>query len=150
MNLDALKDFAKQHSISEATSKLLFIQAVNLAAMEKYPEYDSISFNIEKQTLFFVTSNVVTERPIKEMGVRFVYVYFKYYFDYLLSETYPDKFRFEGDPSEKIRQFYKKQNEVAQKLHEDDDYEYGPYCSACQQAPCMCSDRESTSTVHDF
>ena len=24
------------------------------------------------------------------------------------------------------------------------------YCSACQQDPCECSDREKTSTVHDF
>ncbi len=24
------------------------------------------------------------------------------------------------------------------------------YCEACQQSPCMCSDREATSTVHDF
>lgn len=24
------------------------------------------------------------------------------------------------------------------------------YCEACHQSPCMCSDREKTSTVYDF
>ena len=67
----------------------------------------------------------------------------------MLSETYPERFKFEGNPKEKIKEFYKKQSEVKYSF---DDYEYqdGPYCSACQQAPCMCSDREATSTVHDF
>ena len=23
-------------------------------------------------------------------------------------------------------------------------------CSACQESPCLCSDRERTSTIHDF
>ena len=82
MNIDALKDFAKEHSISECSLRLLFVHPVNLAAIEKYPEYDSISFDIETQKLFFVLSNAVTEKPIQEMGVRFIYVYFKYYFDY--------------------------------------------------------------------
>ncbi len=34
-------------------------------------------------------------------------------------------------------------------LDEDDD-EDDEYCDACHQSPCMCSDREATSTVHDF
>ena len=42
---------------------------------------------------------------------------------------------------------------------DDEDEEYytdnnsesiDAYCSACQQDPCECSDREKTSTVHDF
>lgn len=31
-----------------------------------------------------------------------------------------------------------------------DYFEDGPYCSACQQAPCMCSDPEHTSTTWNF
>ena len=31
--------------------------------------------------------------------------------------------------------------------NEESIYEDGPYCSACQEAPCMCSDPERTSTV---
>ncbi len=38
--------------------------------------------------------------------------------------------------------------------NEDDVYnesfEEDEYCEACQQSPCMCSDREQSSTVHDF
>ncbi|MBK0403003.1 hypothetical protein I5M27_08385 [Adhaeribacter sp. BT258] len=30
------------------------------------------------------------------------------------------------------------------------DYDESPYCSSCQMSPCMCSDRERTSTVFDF
>ena len=42
---------------------------------------------------------------------------------------------------------------------DDDDYRddepydgYGDdnYCGACMSDPCMCSDREQTSTIHDF
>lgn len=32
----------------------------------------------------------------------------------------------------------------------DRDGNKDKYCEACQQSPCMCSDRESTSTTHDF
>lgn len=35
-------------------------------------------------------------------------------------------------------------------IKDNDYYESGPYCSACQQAPCMCSDPERTSTTWDF
>jgi hypothetical protein len=31
-----------------------------------------------------------------------------------------------------------------------DYYEEGPYCSSCQQAPCMCSDPERTSTTWNY
>lgn len=31
-----------------------------------------------------------------------------------------------------------------------DDFGDSEYCGACQESPCMCSDRERTSTVHDF
>lgn len=34
-----------------------------------------------------------------------------------------------------------------EKSRNDYHYDDGPYCSACQQAPCMCSDPERTSTV---
>jgi len=147
MNLDALKDFAQEHSISEVTLKLLFIQSINLAAADKYSEYDSVSFSFEKQKVFFVLSNVVTEKPLREMGRRFLLVNFKYYFDYLLSETYPHIFKFEGDVKTKIKEFYEQKNEVS---YTSERYDDGPYCSACQQAPCMCSDREASSTIHDF
>lgn len=30
---------------------------------------------------------------------------------------------------------------------QDNDDEY---CTSCQQSPCMCSDREATSTTHDY
>lgn len=32
-------------------------------------------------------------------------------------------------------------------ITEDYSYEDGPYCHACQQSPCLCSDPERTSTV---
>jgi hypothetical protein len=32
----------------------------------------------------------------------------------------------------------------------DYDVPYGRFCSACQQAPCMCSDPERSSTTHNF
>lgn len=35
-------------------------------------------------------------------------------------------------------------------LRDNDYYESGAYCSACQQAPCMCSDPERTSTTWNF
>ncbi len=40
-------------------------------------------------------------------------------------------------------------------MHPDDlfDYEYGNdtgFCDACQMSPCMCSDREKSSTIHDY
>ena len=31
-----------------------------------------------------------------------------------------------------------------------DDYGDSDVCGACQESPCRCSDRESTSTIHDF
>ena len=30
---------------------------------------------------------------------------------------------------------------------EDDFFEDGPYCSACQNSPCVCSDPERSSTI---
>lgn len=33
---------------------------------------------------------------------------------------------------------------------DDDSFVDGPYCEACMQAPCMCSDRERSSTTFDF
>lgn len=30
------------------------------------------------------------------------------------------------------------------------NYDDNDYCGACQSSPCMCSDREATSTTHDF
>lgn len=35
-------------------------------------------------------------------------------------------------------------------LKNNDYYEEGPYCSSCQQAPCMCSDPERTSTSWNY
>lgn len=37
-----------------------------------------------------------------------------------------------------------------EKDRNDYHYDVGPYCSACQQAPCMCSDPERTSTVWGY
>lgn len=36
------------------------------------------------------------------------------------------------------------------KYYNQDYFEDGPYCEACMQSPCMCSDRERSSTVFDF
>jgi hypothetical protein len=35
-------------------------------------------------------------------------------------------------------------------LKNNDYYEEGPYCTSCQQAPCMCSDPERTSTSWNY
>lgn len=106
MNDESFKQFAKEHSISEVTLKLLFIQAMNFALIDKYPDYDNISFSIEKEKAYFILSNIVTEKPISEIGRLFMRVNAQYYFNYLLSETYPDIFKFEGDVKTRIKEFY--------------------------------------------
>jgi hypothetical protein len=147
MNQQFISDFATKHTISEVSLKLLLVQAMNLAAKEKYPEYDCIAFDLDKQKVFFILSTTVIEKPLHKMGRRFLLLSLKFYFNYLLSETYPDKFKFLGTPSERMKEFYNNQNEDS---FRHSSYENGSYCSACHQSPCMCSDREASSSVYDF
>ena len=124
MNEDSFKQFAKEHSISEVTVKLLFIQAINLALIDKYPEYDNISFDIEKEKVYFILSNVVTEKSFNEMGRLFIKVNAKYYFNYLLSKTYPNIFKFEGDAKTRIKEFYEdRKTEESYTVSDYDPYE---------------------------
>lgn len=123
MNEDTFKQFAKKYSISEVTVKLLFIQAINLASIDKYPEYDNISFNIEKEKVYFILSNIVTERSLHEMGRLFVLLNANCYFNYLLSKTYPDIFKFEGDAKTRIKEYY--EDRKTEESCTDSDYD--PY-----------------------
>lgn len=125
MNEDSFTDFAKEFSISRATAWLLFMQAVNLASIDKYPEYDNISTNFEKEKVYFILSNVVTEKTFQEMGRRFMIINVKCYLNYLLSETYPDIFKFEGDVKTKIKECYEELNN--EKPYTDNDYDHDPY-----------------------
>lgn len=53
------------------------------------------------------------------------------------------------EPFSKSEIFEKKKSFNTQKSegYDDDYYEEGPYCRACQESPCMCSDPYKTSTT---
>ena len=86
-----------------------------------------------------------------------------YLIDYrTLGDPYPsiiEKLTYTNDEIETCIKNYKYQQKEEQKKRDrmgygntrlDQEHEQDIYCDACQQAPCMCSDREASSTVHDF
>ena len=136
---ELIKQFALDNLISEKIAKMLIKASFEQAAVKGFPENDHISFNVEKLIFYFIKDGIVKEKKLNDLGREFILPY-KQELAYLLNQTYPEKFKY-TEPIKKQKKY---------NFDGSDHYDDGPYCSACQQAPCMCSDREKTSTVYDF
>lgn len=147
MNNKFIKDFADKHKLPEFSIKNIFIQSLSLAATNKFKEYDYVEFDIDSENFVCYRENQIVNKPIKEIGRRFLMINCEIYFKYLLNAVYPEIFKFNGNVTETIKDIYESKNNGKYSYEKYDD---GPYCSACMQAPCMCSDREQSSSLWDF
>jgi hypothetical protein len=135
---EIIKKFAEENSISEDIVKILIKASFEKSLSKRYTVDCITFFNIESETFYILKDGQIETKTMKDFGRRFILMN-KNEFAYLLNQAYPEKFKLSKPVQSQKKQTYEREY-----------YEDGPYCSACQQAPCMCSDREATSTVHDF
>jgi hypothetical protein len=134
---EIIRKFAEDNSISEEIVKILLKTSFEKSLSKRYADCITF-FNIESETFYIIKDGQTETKTIKDFRRRFILMN-KSEFAYLLNQAYPEKFKLSKPLQSQEKDTYEREY-----------YEDGPYCSACQQAPCMCSDREATSTVHDF
>ncbi len=155
MNIEELLNFAKENEISEETMKMLFKEALTLAAKNQFWEYDNFIFDIDRGEYYEVLMDKVEKGKIQNLGAKFLKINVKLNLLNLLNKTYPEKFKEVIEVEKRIKNYYEGyEREIFSKKWElkteTTAHLDGSYCSACIQTPCMCSDREQTSSLSDF
>ena len=146
---EIIKVFALKLSISENILKKLVNDSLRDVAIQMYP-MKKLCFDIENDRYYELNNNNSIGFPIKKIAGRRFILKSKIRLSEILEEYDPIKFKLPSknyiltDNSFDVVDFnfnYEK---------DDDVYEDGLYCCACEQAPCMCSDKERTSMTNRF
>lgn len=147
---ELLKQFAHQMDIPECTLIEILNVTFNETAKKMYPD-KNLLFDIENNRYFEISDESSGEKSISELSER------KFILEVLKSlpislynynpEKYPLTIK-DSLPSNRNNEL-RIEVEYSDKSF-DTFYNEAPYCGACQESPCMCSDRERTSTVYDF
>lgn len=151
MNLENLKKISADYEISEDILILIFEKSFDLTLNEIYDTNARYILDIENKKVKAYKGDKVTEYTLIECLKTKDFLFFQRLFlKDLLNKVNPNKFPKKINIQKEIEKHKILEQEMNNLLREDFNYESGPYCSACQESPCMCSDREQTSTVFDF
>lgn len=155
MNIEALLKFGKENEIPEEIIKMIFKEALMIAAKNQFWEYDNFIFDIDNGEYYEILMDKTEKGKIENLGAKFLKIDVKLNLLNLLNKLYPEKFKETIEVEKRIKNYYKDyEREIFSKKWnlktETTAHLDGAYCSACMQAPCMCSDREQTSILTDF
>lgn len=151
MTLEILKDFALKKGIPEFIIIKLVNDSFQDAAKKLNPD-KKIYFDIQNDRYFEIDEGKAEEKQSKEITNRKFILEVRTRLIELLHDYDPKKYSVPNMKTNITNSDEKEEVEIIERYVERDEsyYEDGPYCGACQEAPCMCSDRERTSTVYDF
>lgn len=141
MDIPVIEQFAREHQLPRAIIERFLNESFEQASLKIHPNKKLI-FDISSKKYFEILEGNPIEHELNTIGRR-LFLLSSFIFADKLQKLDPVKFKITPKADNaKIKNSFKHWF--------DEDSDYGSYCSACQQSPCMCSDREATSTVHDF
>ena len=132
-----IKEYAVKFSISETILRLMMKNAFEKAASICSKKKEIACFDYDNGVVYFIEKGFITEKKLKEFGKKYPSLV-KQCFAHLLSQLRQGKdSEIQINANDDNRDLYR-------------TYDDGPYCSSCQQTPCMCSDPEATSSTYEF
>jgi hypothetical protein len=168
METSVFDDFVKRENIKYETADKCLLIILHYWSFKLYSRNDQITFNINSEKSMMTMSETSSGKNIFFLGRRFI-IHFRPLLGALIdiSKQFPKTFDvlYAHAISNNFKDFFEELNKVLPQITEDsnstrqsnevpdfyennkdlieekDDYlESGPYCPACQESPCMCSD----------